>query len=112
MYYWQYVKNGLIDQDLRTVQTIIHNHSWYFCLFSGNEGDFWISATYDSRNDGWYWINRNSNYEFVSQSFWSSGQPDGSHTCPCMWRKTGSRARWDDQNCNENKNYVCEKKLY
>ena len=71
MYYWQYVKNGLIDQKLRTVQTIIHNHSWYFCLFSGNEGDFWIGGIYDSLRSGWNWL---KNPTAVSRSHF--GVPD------------------------------------
>ena len=109
MYYWQYVKNGLIDQKLRTVQTIIHNQSWYFCLFSGNEGDFWIGA--EKRHGRWYWLTDPDIP--VSQSFWNSGEPNGSGTtCPCMWSSSGSRTRWDDQLCGEYHNYIFEKELY
>lgn len=80
-------------------------------IFSGtyNPGLFWIGAS-DLANEGqWLWLPSKAK---VSYSNWAPSEPDNSNYYQhCALLDIHRDYKWGDDNCEENRNFICEVSL-
>jgi len=68
---------------------------------------FWIGA-YDQSHEGqWVWDAKGTN---ISYSNWGNGEPNGGtgENCATL-APTGDSTAWEDDNCNKESNFICQK---
>ncbi|CAH1251705.1 VCAN [Branchiostoma lanceolatum] len=68
-------------------------------------GDYWIGANDINAEKKWKWSDKTE----LKYTNWYPGQPDnsgGNQDCGLMWHQG---YKWDDQNCNIPKFFICEK---
>ncbi len=72
---------------------------------TGNR-DVWIGATDEVAENTWAWVNGEDN----SFTNWRGGEPNnGNNREHCMVLEGNRGGSWDDRECNENHEYVCER---
>ncbi|XP_048738440.1 perlucin-like protein isoform X2 [Ostrea edulis] len=71
-----------------------------------NEEDFWIGATDAIVEGGWRWM---PHFDKIDYNDWIPGQPNDNHNQDCMQLYHAVQYHWDDDHCEEQKYFICEK---
>ncbi|KAK2919414.1 C-type lectin domain family 4 member M-like [Channa argus] len=77
-------------------------------LYSADK-EVWIGLTDEGVEGHWRWVDGT----LLNKTFWAKGQPnsyDGrNQDCVEFWHRATSRGEWNDENCNVEQNWMCEK---
>ncbi|XP_040892082.1 asialoglycoprotein receptor 1-like [Toxotes jaculatrix] len=75
----------------------------------GSDKEVWIGLTDEGVEGHWKWVDGTP----LTTAFWSKGQPnsyDGrNQDCVEFWHRATGRGDWNDENCNVEQNWICEK---
>ncbi|XP_058262267.1 CD209 antigen-like protein A [Hemibagrus wyckioides] len=67
----------------------------------------WIGLNYNVSESDWKWVDSSA----LSKTYWAKGEPNnngGNEQCVEIWTYTDLNG-WNDVNCNNKKNWICEK---
>ena len=79
-------------------------HSYMVKAF-GNKGQFWIGLSDTKKEGQWVWVND----ENLGKGYWHSAQPDNAGgNQDCAVYNWGGKGTWDDQNCLDQKAFLCQ----
>ncbi|KAK3581826.1 hypothetical protein CHS0354_007228, partial [Potamilus streckersoni] len=72
-------------------------------------GKFWIAGSDLAVEGEWLWL---PDLRHISYTNWASGEPDNNHGYQhCAVLDLNSGMKWRDDNCEENRNFICQAPL-
>jgi hypothetical protein len=70
-------------------------------------GQYWIGASDFEDRNAWTWMPSESDLHYTN---WFPGQPDNiDNKQHCLVLDANSQMKWRDENCEDHKNFLCEK---
>ncbi|KAM7009851.1 uncharacterized protein LKV04_001777 [Tautogolabrus adspersus] len=74
-----------------------------------SEKEVWIGLTDEGVEGQWTWVDGTP----MTTSFWGQGQPNShngkNQDCVEFWHRSTRMGEWNDEDCNINQYYICEK---
>lgn len=78
---------------------------FYYIICKTPYKGFWLGARDDVIEGTWVW----SSDSVMTYTNWADGQPDNGHDEDCVEMKDKYSWKWNDNQCDEHRKYICEK---